>query len=310
MAGKILVIGSINLDSTVVLDRVPNKGETLLANSIGEFPGGKGANQALAVAKLGGEVMFAGKTGPDQAGTTLTENLKANGVDTDCLTISQSSDTGRALIFVEADGDNRIVVLSGANAEVGPGDVDRCFDGDAEYSALLMQLEIPLPTVAYAIKAAQSRNIPVVIDAGPAVTKDLDLFHGVDILSPNQHEMEELIGLPAGTVEEGLVAARALREKTAAKNIVLKMGDLGALVLNEIGHKFVPSFSVKAVDTTAAGDAFTAALTIGFTNGWDWEETLRYANAVGALTVSKLGAYTSLPSKEEVEDFLAQQESQ
>ena len=304
MVGKILVIGSINLDSTVVLDRVPNKGETLLADSIGEFPGGKGANQALAVAKLGADVAFAGKTGTDQSGTILTENLIATGVDTKFLTVSETNYTGRALIFVESDGDNRIVVLSGANADVGSEDVDRCFAGDDEFSAVLLQLEIPLPTVAYVIEQAKKRNIPVVVDMGPATTKDLDLFQGVNVLSPNQHEIEELTGHKAGTVEEGVLASQFLLEKTNAGVVVLKMGDLGALVVDKDCHEFFPAFKVKAVDTTAAGDAFTAALTIGYTQGWSWEETIKYANATGALAVSKLGAFTSLPSRQEVEDFI------
>ncbi len=304
LAGKILVIGSINLDSTVVLDRVPNKGETLLGDSIGEFPGGKGANQALAVAKLGGDVAFAGRTGADQSGTLLTENLVTTGVDTKYLGVSEENFTGRALIFVESDGDNRIVVLSGANGDVGPDDVDRCFAGNDEFTAVLLQLEIPLPTVGYAIEQAKKRNIPVVVDMGPAITTDLDIFKDVDVLSPNQHEIEELTGHKAGTVEEGIIASQFLLRETNSGVVVLKMGDLGALVVDRDGHEFFPAFKVKAVDTTAAGDAFTAALTIGYTKKWGWEKTLQFANATGALAVSKLGAFTSLPSKKEVENFI------
>lgn len=306
MSQKILVIGSMNLDSTVQLERVPNKGETLLADSMGEFPGGKGANQALAAAKLGGEVYFAGRSGRDKAGDTLVQNLNNNRVNLDYLKVSENTPTGQAFIFVEADGDNRIIVLAGANSEVSPDDVDACFASGIEFGAILLQLEIPLETVAHAIKVGKEQNIPVIVDAGPAITKDLSLFKDVTLISPNQHEIEELTGLPANTPDEAIKAAGVLLKETNAEIVVLKMGKSGALVYTDKEHNFYSAFTVKTVDTTAAGDAFTAALTLGYVQGWSWEKTMQYANAAGALTVSKLGAYSALPSVDDVEAFIAE----
>lgn len=300
---KILVIGSINMDLIMSLPRVPEAGESLFAKDYMESPGGKGSNQAIAVSRLGGNVSYIGKVGNDEYGSRLKESLESFNVKTDNLLIAEGANTGRALILLEENGQNRIIVLKGANDLLTPEDIKNQLD-QTRYDIILLQLEIPLSTVEFIIEYARSLGIPVVVDAGPAVDVDINIFKKVDVLSPNQTEIFQLTGQRAETIEEAKIACRKLREATGAGMIILKMGDQGALLYDDNGYQFFESYQIEVKDTTAAGDAFSAALTVGLAEGWPIEKTMCFANATGALAVSKLGAHSSMPTLEEVKQFL------
>lgn len=299
---RILVIGSINMDLVLTLDRAPEAGETVLGESYAYIPGGKGANQAVAAARLNGEVFFCGRVGSDSNGKILLENLADNKVNTSYITVDDSSQTGLAVIPVDSEGQNRIMVFPGSNYLVSREDVDRAMQ--ESYDAIMLQLEIPLDIVYYAFEKAKAKGIPVVLDAAPAVEVDLSRLKGLYILSPNEYEASKLTGIKADSVENALKAAEILRDSSSADYVIIKMGDKGALLYDKGHYEMIPSYPVKAVDTTAAGDSFTAAVTVKALEHGNIAEAVRYANAVGAICVSRRGAQPSLPTEEEVRKFL------
>ncbi len=308
MGKRILVIGSANMDLIVKTAVMPRAGQTLRADSFLTSPGGKGANQAVAVAKLGGSASFVGKVGRDGYGNELIQSLASFGVDTEKVRQSDDAATGVAVILLEESGENRIIVAPGANDTLVRKELDHSLDTHRNLAAVLLQLEVPISTVQYAIERAQILQIPVIVDAGPAVSCDLTMFAGVDILSPNQTEIQAFTGCPANTIEEARTACIQLLKESHAKSIVLKMGSLGCLVQDSTQSHHFPAFSIQAVDTTAAGDGFTAALAVGLSEGWPLDRMVDFANATGALTATKVGAYQALPSEQEVLAFLRQQE--
>ena len=300
-APRILVVGSANMDLVLEVERVPSPGENLIGTHYSYIPGGKGANQAVAAARAGARVALAGRVGSDAHGGTLLDGLKREGIDTQFVGRDEGP-SGLAVILVDAAGQNRILVYPGANMTLRPEHLDRAFG--EKWDAVMLQLEVPDDTVAGAVAKARARGIPVVLDAGPARAFDLGLVQGLDILSPNQSETTALTGLPCDTVAHAEAAARALADRSRARIVVIKMGALGAFAFTEGRGVHVPAFPIKAVDPTAAGDAFTAAMAVAWLKDRDVAAAVRVGNAAGALAASRLGAQPSLPSAGEIEGFL------
>ena len=302
---KILLIGSANMDLSMNLYRVPEPGETVLDDGgIAYTPGGKGANSAVAFAKLGANCLFCTKLGADAHGQRLFNYYKEVGINTSCIKVDQENPTGLAVVMKEADGSNRIVVYPGANSRLTKENIIDAFASDPD--ALYLGFEIPYMTAVAAAKVAAARGIPVFIDAAPASKEyDLSLLPAVEVFSPNETECFEYTGImPTGT-ESCLKAAYALLGMVKAKYIVIKLGARGAFVFDGKHFDLIPAYRAeKVVDTTAAGDTFTAALTIEYLRSGNIAGAVRYGAAAAAIAVSRNGAGASVPSEAEVIAFL------
>ena len=300
-ACDILVVGSLNMDLVVRCDRMPSPGETVSGNDFGTTPGGKGANQAVAASRLGGRTYLVGRVGKDAFGQQLLEALASDAVDVSNVAICDDMSTGIAVIQVDAAGENAITVAAGANGLLRPGQVEKAVELFEKADALLLQLEIPLDTVEKTVSLAKSAGLLTVLDPAPAPAKGLPapLFE-VDVLTPNQSEAAALSGIEVYDTGSARRAAGVLRDK-GVRNVIVKMGGAGALCVGERGEYYAPAFPVNVVDTTAAGDAFSAALAIGFAEAMPIEEAMRFACAAGALAVTKPGAQKAMPFREEVE---------
>ena len=301
---RLLVIGSINMDLILDLERTPKAGETVLGKEYSYIPGGKGANQAVAASRIHGDVTFCGRVGDDSNGKLLLDNLIANNVNTSFISKDNKHQTGFAVIPVEANGENRIIVFSGANDCITYEDVDKAME--ESYDAVMMQLEIPLDIVYYAFDKAKEKGIPVILDTGPAKDICLSKLKGIHVISPNESEASTLTGIQVDSEDEAIKAAKILADATDALYVVIKMGSKGALLYEKgsQAYEVFPAYKIKPVDSTAAGDSFTAAMTVRMLESGDIREGIKYANAVGALCVSKKGAQPSLPTAEEVSEFL------
>lgn len=298
---SILVVGSINMDLVLQTERAPLAGESFIGDEYGYVPGGKGANVAVSAARLGADVTFVGRIGDDAHGAKLKEQLEAQGISTEFLAVDQERQTGLAVITVEASGQNRIIVYPGANMAIRKEDVARAFEHS--YDAVMSNLEIAQEIVVEVSRQAGCKDIPVVLDAGPAQSFDLGRMRRLEILTPNETETMALTGMECRTPQEAEAAARALAKASQAHFIVIKMGEQGALLYGEETCEFFPAHKVEAVDATAAGDAFTAAMTVHYLRHGDMGKAVRYANVAGALTVTRLGAQPSLPTSDEVKQF-------
>ena len=301
---RILVVGSINMDLVLEMDRLPEAGESLLGRRYSYVPGGKGANQAVAAARLGAEVTFVGRVGNDAHGGTLREHLAREAIHAEFLATDEQAQTGFAVIPVEAGGQNRIMVYAGANLSIRVQDVQSAFR--QSFDALVVNLEISPEIVEEACRQASRRGVPVFLDAGPVRELDLGKLVGLYVLSPNETETRAYSGLPCGTDEEAARASRRLAEITGCRFVALKLGERGAFLYESSSGRGerVPGFRVQAVDTTAAGDAFTAGLAAQYLRTGELGRAARYANAAGALAATRLGAQPSLPRRAEVEAFL------
>ncbi|MBS3820956.1 MAG: ribokinase [Planctomycetes bacterium] len=306
---RILVIGSINMDLVVRTPAMPAPGETVLGSDVTTSPGGKGANQAVAAQRLGGMVTMIARVGDDAFGETLKNGLAEEGIDVAYVTVTESTPTGVAFIMVDRQGENSIVVASGANHAVTPDDVythEQLFD---EHDVLVLQLELPCPTVRAAIDLARRHGLKTLLDPAPAMKQFPDELCCVDVISPNVNEAEILTGKKA--VEERdridkLVASELIQR--GAKNAVLKLGSRGSLVVCADGHMYrVPPYKVEVVDTTAAGDAFTAGLAVSLAQGRGLHESARLANAAGSLACTTLGAQSAMPTAYQVKMLMEDQ---
>ena len=296
---EVAVVGSANLDLVVDVDHVPLVGETVLGGDLRRIPGGKGANQAVAAARLGRRVAMIGRVGADEGGGILREALDRDGVDTSALSTTTDAPNGVALIAVAADGDNAIVVSPGANGRVTPSDVDAAREVLERAAVTLLQLEIPLESVTAAAQAAAGT---VVLNPAPAALLPRALLATVDVLVPNQSELG-LLCAHDGPVD--LAVAAELARTLPATAVVVTLGAEGALVVADGEATHVAAPVVDPVDTTAAGDAFCAALADGLVRGVSLVEAARWAVRVGAATTLRPGAQPSLPTPEEVEALLA-----
>lgn len=301
-APRVLVVGSANIDLVTRVPRCPRPGETLIGRSFSVVPGGKGANQAVAAARLGAETAFAGCVGDDAFGQLQQRTLAANGIDLAHIKVHPTEPTGTAVIFVADAGENSIVVTPAANYGFAPADVDALRAGLAQFDAVLLQLEIPLETVEATLRAARAAGTLTILDAGPAQRIPARVIELADIVSPNETEAEAITGVAVATVEDARRAAAHLLEM-GAKEVVLKLGAKGALCMSAAEWFHIPAFSIEAVDTVAAGDAFTAALAVTWGRASS-HEAIRFANAAGALASLTPGAQPSMPTRAAVEAFL------
>ena len=304
---KVLVVGSINMDLVVRCPRMPAPGETVLGRGFTTSPGGKGANQAVAAARLGGVCRMIGRVGEDAFGDALVAGLKSEGIDCSDVIPTAREPTGVAVIVVDAQGENSIVVASGANYALTPDDIFPCTDAFEEAVAVVLQLELPLPTVRAAIGMARRHGCKVILDPAPAQERLPDELFRVDIFSPNVTEAEILTGAKA--IEERLDKQVAMDLiARGAKAAVLKLGSRGSLVVADDGHFYrVPAYKVTVEDTTAAGDAFTAAIAVAIASGQRLHDAAKFANAAGALACTKLGAQSAMPSLGEVRILMEDQ---
>lgn len=301
---KVAVVGSINMDLVVRVPRFPLAGETILGGVFQTIPGGKGANQAVAARRLGAEVAMIGRVGGDAFGGVLRHNLVQEGISTERLTVDDGQATGVALITVEDSGENTIIVVPGANGRITTADIDAARPLITGADILLMQLEIPLEVVQYAAALAQAGGVTLILNAAPAQPLPPALLARVDYLIVNEVEAGLLAGTPPAHPED---AARAL-QTLGAQAVVVTLGAEGSLLVSQDGTSVAaPSFAVRPVDTTAAGDAFAGAFAVGLAAGMAPEQTLRWGNAAGALAVTRAGAQPSLPTRLEVDEFLKNQ---
>lgn len=304
MADKIVVIGSLNMDLVGCSPRIPVVGETIVGHTYFSEPGGKGANQAYAAAKLGGRVAMLGRVGSDDFGREMRANLEHAGCDVQGL-LSVEGTSGIALIFVADTGQNSIIIVPGANDRFSPEDVDAAGPLLEGAAWVLLQLENPLPTVLAAAKAARRAGASVILDPAPARAVPDELFALSDVITPNETEAAILAGLPPSTLApaQALEIARKLQARQA-RTVIVKLGDQGCLLVDRNDSQLIPAPTVKAVDTTAAGDQFNAGLAVGLAEGLDLASACKFANAAAALSVTRLGAQASAPSRAELSEFI------
>ncbi|MFD5397933.1 ribokinase [Streptomyces sp. NPDC127097] len=301
----VLVVGSANADLTVRVDRRPGAGETVLGTDLVESAGGKGANQAAAAARIGGRTALLARVGGDAYGELLLGAQRAAGTDVTPVIVDEAARTGTAMIIVDPDGDNSIVVSPGANAALSPQDVAAAKDTIAASAVVSLQLEIPMESVRAAAAAAEQAGARVVLNPSPApaAAPAPELLSVADPLVVNEHEARQLSGLADGTPAQW---AQALRD-LGARSVVVTLGGEGALVLDASGAETVPGVRVKAVDTTGAGDAFTGALATRLARGDTLPGAARFAVRVGAAAVTKPGAQPSYPTRAELEVLAPEQ---
>lgn len=304
MDRTILIVGSINMDLVVKAPNIPAPGENVFGTDFQTIPGGKGANQAVGVARLGCRARMAGRVGVDAFGDTLLAGLHQAGVNTSCVERDEQTRTGIALITVEDTGENSIVIATGANGRFSRESASRLTDAIATADLVLLQLELPLDPVAEVIAMARGLGKPVVLDAGPPCAYPHPQFFNVTVLTPNEAEAGAMSGLEITDMASAREAARRLLHK-GAEAVVLKLGENGAMLVDGCREEHFPAHPVNVVDTTAAGDAFSAALCVVMVEGKPLEEAVRFANAAGALAVTKFGAQPSLPLRGELEDFIS-----
>lgn len=297
---KILVVGSLNMDLVAYVEEMPAKGETVLSKSFGRAPGGKGANQAYAVGRLGAQVSMIGAVGNDENGLLLIDNLKKANVDVRAVTILEEAPTGCAHIAVDRHGNNSIIVIPGTNSLLTPAILDKHICRFDECGIVMLQLEIPIETVLYAAKLAKERGKTIILDPAPAV-KDIpqELFQMVDIIKPNEGELATLTGMRADTAEHIDAASRRLLDR-GVKAVIVTLGERGAMLVTSEGCDAYPVGAVDVVDTTAAGDSFIAALAYALSDGMDMACAIRTANEVSSIVVTRKGAQSSIPTMEEV----------
>jgi ribokinase len=306
MQKPIVVVGSINLDLVAGADRIPRVGETIVGNSFHTFYGGKGGNQAVAVAKLGYPVSMVGNVGSDAFGTELRVGLKDAGVDAAYVNIVDGP-SGVALITTERGGENNIVVVPGANGWLTPKLMEKAAHTLERAGFILAQLEIPLETVEYLTQFAERHDIPLMLDPSPARELPAALLRRLTWITPNETETQKLLKTDIANADQDSDAAAERLLDCGVKNVLLKLGSRGCLVAQgTLAKERVPAFEVEAVDTTAAGDAFNAGFAVGLMRGSTVAQSAVFASAVAAISVTRPGAQSSMPTLPEVQAFLSE----
>jgi ribokinase len=300
---RIAVVGSSNMDLVCKSQRIPIVGETILGGAFIMAPGGKGANQAVAAAKLGASVYFIAKLGKDVFGLASLSNFKKEKVVTKYVTQTDKAPSGVALIMVDEQGNNSIVVAPGANAKLSATDVKRAKSDIARCGAVVAQLEVPIETVEFAAKAAKRAQVPFILNPAPARALSDELLAMVDVLTPNETEAQILTGVDVKDDDSARTAAERLLIK-GVKTVILTMGVRGYMFVDGNSAELVEAHKVEPVDTTAAGDAFTGALAFGIAGGKSAAEAARFANCVAALSVTKMGPQPSMPTFRELQAFI------
>jgi ribokinase len=291
---RIVVLGSMNMDMVVNVPSLPAPGETVIGDRLDTFPGGKGANQAVASARLGGDVAMVGRVGNDAFGDELLAQLKASNVDVSGVVRDAGYRSGVATIMVDATGQNLIAVASGANGAVGNSDVDRALGALGRDGLLLLQMEVPVNTVRRAIAAGRSTGARVLLNAAPSTRVGLDLVHGVDILVCNEPEANAVFGRQITDDQDAVKVAR-LGADSGIAITVITLGSAGSVVCAGSECQVIAPFPVQAVDSTAAGDAFVGAFAVALSRRVDPFEAARLASAAGAAAATKPGAQSSMP---------------
>ncbi len=300
---KIVVVGSSNTDMIIKADRIPAPGETVVGGSFASAPGGKGANQAVAAARAGGDVVFVARVGDDMLGKQAIDGYAKEGIDVSFIQKDPKLATGVALIMVDSTGDNSISVASGANFALTPEDVDRAAGEIADAKMVVLQLETPMDAIKRAAKLAKASGVPVLLDPAPAPADPLpqDLLECVSVVKPNETEAARLTGIEVVDEASARRAAEKLLE-LGVRTAIVTLGSAGSYVAAKDGvRKSVPALRVDAVDATAAGDAYSGALAVALAEGKPLDDALAFASKAAALSVQKLGAQPSLPTREEIE---------
>ena len=293
---KIVVLGSMNMDLTILADPFPEKGETVSGSGYAQIPGGKGANQAVAAGRMGSDISFISACGNDEFGETLVKELNKSNVNTNTITQVETH-TGIALIVRETDGDNRIILAAGANGQILPSMVKTLESTIKEADFLLLQLEVPMETVEYAAALAKESNTIVILDPAPAVKLSESLLSNIDFLLPNEHELD----LSLGNVAGDLSAKADILTSKGVGTLILTEGSKGVTIISRNTKIKIEAPKMKAIDTTAAGDTFAGAFAYGLANDWEISKAAEFAVKAASLSVTKVGAQSSIPWLKEVE---------
>jgi ribokinase len=299
---KIIVVGSSNTDMVIKMKRIPAPGETVLGGTFFMNAGGKGANQAVAAARLGGTVSLVCKTGSDIFGQEAIAGFKKENINTDLIFTDAQKPSGVALITVDENGENCIVVAPGANASLSVGDIGEIEDLIIGAEIILMQLEIPLKTVAYIADFAAENEIPVILNPAPGCELPDELLKNISIITPNENEAEKLTGITVTDIRSAKLAARSLCER-GVETVIITLGAEGALLFDRGVATHIPGYKVKPLDTTAAGDVFNGALTVAISEKRSLEEAIDLACKAAAISVTRLGAQASAPFADEIGAF-------
>ncbi|MEW8972919.1 MAG: ribokinase [Tissierellaceae bacterium] len=301
MGKNVIVVGSMNMDLVVNTDEIPKVGETVLGNELLQIPGGKGANQGVAIAKLNNNITFLGKVGKDGFGDELLKSMSNAGVNIEHIERVEIS-TGIAIINVDKEGNNNIVVVSGANGRVDKEYLNRHISAFKEADIVVFQLEIPLDTVREGLRIAKELGKTTILNPAPAMDLDDSIIETIDILIPNEHELERLSKVKVKDKESIVEAANVLLKK-GIREIIVTLGSKGVFHIDDNGYKFFPAYKVNVVDTTAAGDSFIGGFVCSYMDDKDIEKAIDMGQKTAALAIQKVGAQSSLPSREEVENF-------
>lgn len=297
---KIVVVGSVNMDLLFKTPRMPAPGETLMGQSFHQIHGGKGANQAVAAARLGGQVSLIACVGQDDFGRSSVAALQADGIDTKLVRQVSSCATGVAGILLDDSGENSIVLAAGANAELKSTDIDAGKDAMGEAQFLVCQLETPMASVAYAIAQAKTLGLQVILNPAPMQNIAPDLLKQVDFLVLNETETQQMTGLSVENAESAVAAAQVLRQRGVG-TVIITLGAAGVVVVTAEGSMTMPAYKVQVLDTTAAGDTFVGALAVALGEGKSLQEACDFAQRAAAIAVTQLGAQTSIPHRSSVE---------
>jgi len=303
MGKKIVVVGSSNTDMIIKVPWLPKPGETILGGKFFTAAGGKGANQAVAAARAGGDVIFLARIGDDMFGQKAKEGFIKDKINVEYVLTDESEPSGVALICVAEDGENIIAVAGGANSNLSPADIEKQSDIISSADILLGQLETPLETIHKAVSIASDNGVKVILNPAPAQKLSDDLLAKISILTPNESEAQLLTDIEVNNAEDASKAADVLMAR-GVETVLLTMGSRGAYIATAKFKELVSGFKVKAVDATAAGDVFNGALAVAIAQNKPVREAVSFANAAAALSVTKLGAQPSAPTKEEVDKFL------
>ena len=297
---RIAVVGSANTDLITFADTFPRPGETLFGQNFDLGFGGKGANQAIAARLCGAQVLMVAKVGKDLFGEATVRNFNSFGVDTTHVKIVEGAPTGVAPIFVEPGGQNRIIVVKGANDRLTPADVDAAAAELSRVHTIILQFEVPLATIYHTVRFARTHNIRCIVNPAPAVPASLPDLAGADYFIPNETEAELITGLPVQTIDQAAACAAALLSK-GFRRVVVTLGARGALLADATGHVHIPPFPVNAVDTTGAGDAFIGSLAVFLAEGVPEKDAIARASLYAALSTTRVGTQKSFPARAELE---------
>ena len=301
---SIAVLGSLNADLVIQMNRYPNPGETVVAKSFEQFSGGKGANQAVACGRLDASVSMFGAVGKDIFASKLLQSLKESNVNYNDVQHCEDTSTGMAHIWVDANGENSIAIVAGANGRVGNDYIEAVLPKLKDYAWLLLQLEIPMDSMRYLLEKLPSESPKVILDPAPAQPLTLLPTQRLWLITPNEHELQSLTGIPTVDTAGIRKACRALIEKSGAKTVLCKAGSRGAYLDDGQHFQHFPGYEVSPVDSTAAGDAFNGTLVVALSEDKSLQEAIGIANAAGALCVTRTGAQQSMPWRKELDEFL------